>query len=279
MVKTFIGGIAVGIANVIPGVSGGTMMVILGIFNRVMDAISGVFKKDNEQRLSDIVFLLQVLFGAAVGLVGFAKVLEFLFNNYPTQTIYWFIGLIVCSIPLFLKGEMKGESISIFPFIIGLAVVFSLEFFNPGKSNVVVNPSIPAVDLALLIKMVLIGIIAGATMLMPGVSGSMVLLILGDYYLFKTYLANVTSFNLDILIPLTFMGVGIITGIILSAKVCEYFLKHYKTKFLSFILGLIISSSIVLVPINIAYDLSLIITAGLSLIAGGIIVYGLSKIN
>ncbi|MFR6100349.1 MAG: undecaprenyl phosphate translocase family protein [Longibaculum sp.] len=95
MIKNLIGGIAVGIANVIPGVSGGTMMVILGIFNRMMEAISGVFQKDNDHRKEDILFLLQVLIGAAVGLIGFAKILEFLFNHYPTQTMYWLIGLIV----------------------------------------------------------------------------------------------------------------------------------------------------------------------------------------
>ena len=82
MIKNIIGGIAVGIANVIPGVSGGTMMVILGIFNRMMDAISGIFKRENSNRKEDIIFIFQVLIGAAVGIVGFAKILEVLFNYY-----------------------------------------------------------------------------------------------------------------------------------------------------------------------------------------------------
>ena len=136
MIKTLIGGIAVGVANVIPGVSGGTMMVVLGIFNRVMEAISGVFKKQNDHRISDILFLIQVLIGAAIGVVGFAKILEFLFNHYPTQTMFWFIGLIAFSIPLFLNGDMKGEKINIAGLILGLAVIFALEYFNPGESNV-----------------------------------------------------------------------------------------------------------------------------------------------
>ncbi|MEG0593314.1 MAG: DUF368 domain-containing protein, partial [Coprobacillus sp.] len=210
MIKNLIGGIAVGIANVIPGVSGGTMMVILGIFNRTMEAISGVFKKENSHRKEDILFLFQVLVGAAIGLIGFAKILEFLFNDYPTQTMYWFIGLIALSIPLFLKGELKGEKINIVALILGLAVIFGLEFLNPGDKEVIVNPSFPAVNITLCAKMVLVGIIGGATMLMPGVSGSMVLLILGEYYLFKSYLANVTSFDLTVLIPLFFIGIGII---------------------------------------------------------------------
>lgn len=223
MLKNLIGGIAVGIANVIPGVSGGTMMVILGIFNHIMDAISGVFKRENDHRKDDIFFLMQVLVGAGIGLVGFAKVLEFLFNHYPTQTIYWFIGLIALSIPLFLKGEMKGEKIKFIPLLVGLCIIFALEFLNPGDNAANVNPAFPTVTLLLCVKMVFIGMIAGATMLMPGVSGSMVLLILGEYYLFKSYLAHVMSFHLNILIPLGFMGVGIALGIVLSAKVCSFF--------------------------------------------------------
>ena len=154
MIKNIIGGIAVGIANVIPGVSGGTMMVILGIFNRMMDAISGIFKKENPNRKEDIIFIFQVLVGAGVGIIGFAKILEVLFEYYPTQTIYWFIGLIAFSIPLFLKGEMKGEKLVIIPFICGLAIIFGLEFLNPGEGKVVVNPDFPALSAGLFCNLV-----------------------------------------------------------------------------------------------------------------------------
>ena len=279
MIKNIIGGIAIGIANVIPGVSGGTMMVVLGIFNRMMEAISGVFKKENKNRKNDIIFLLQVLTGAAIGLVGFAKVLEFLFNYYPTQTMYWFIGLIAFSIPLFLKGEMKGEKIKIVPMIAGLAIIFALELLNPGENGANVNPAFPTVTLFLCIKMIFVGMIGGATMLMPGVSGSMVLLILGEYYLFKSYLAHVISFQLNILIPLFFMGIGICLGIILSAKVCDFFLKRNKAGFLSFILGLIIASSLVLIPLSASYDTFVIITSILACLFGGMIVLGLGQLQ
>lgn len=279
MIKNLIGGIAIGIANVIPGVSGGTMMVILGIFNRATEAISGVFKKENHHRKDDILFLLQVLIGAAIGLIGFAKVLEFLFNYYPTQTMFWFIGLVAFSIPLFLKGEMKGEKVKILPLIVGLAVIFGLQILNPGEGQADVNPAFPALSAWLFVKMIFVGIIGGATMLMPGVSGSLVLLIIGEYYLFKSYLAHVTSFQWDVLLPLGFMAIGILIGIVLSAKVCDYFVKHYKAGFLSFILGLIVASSIVLIPIYAQYDLFVVVTSILALLFGGIIVIGLGKLG
>ncbi|HIX82758.1 MAG TPA: DUF368 domain-containing protein [Candidatus Erysipelatoclostridium merdavium] len=279
MIKNIIGGIAIGIANVIPGVSGGTMMVILGIFNRMMEAISGIFKRVNPNRKDDIIFIFQVLVGAAIGIVGFAKILEILFEYYPTQTIYWFIGLIAFSIPLFVKGEMKGEKLAIVPFVCGLAIIFGLEFLNPGEGNTVVNPDFPPLSSGLFIKMVIIGTISGATMIMPGVSGSMVLLILGEYYLFKSYLAHVTSFSLDVIMPLGFMAIGIAFGIVVSAKLCQYFTRTHKAGFLSLILGLIIASSLVLIPFDVSYDFNLILTSLLAALFGGIIVFGLSKIQ
>lgn len=279
MIKNIIGGIAIGIANVIPGVSGGTMMVILGIFNRMMEAISGIFKRVNPNRKDDIIFIFQVLVGAAIGIVGFAKILEILFEYYPTQTIYWFIGLIAFSIPLFVKGEMKGEKLAIVPFVCGLAIIFGLEFLNPGEGNTVVNPDFPPLSSRLFIKMVIIGAISGATMIMPGVSGSMVLLILGEYYLFKSYLAHVTSFSLDVIMPLGFMAIGIAFGIVVSAKLCQYFTRTHKAGFLSLILGLIIASSLVLIPFDVSYDFNLILTSLLAALFGGIIVFGLSKIQ
>ena len=109
MIRTIIGGIAIGIANIIPGVSGGTMMVILGVFNRVMDAISNLLKRDNPNRLADLLFLGELLLGAAIGLIGFAKVLGYLLSEFEVQTMYWFIGLIAFSIPVFLKAEVKGK--------------------------------------------------------------------------------------------------------------------------------------------------------------------------
>ena len=279
MIKNIIGGIAIGIANVIPGVSGGTMMVILGIFNRMMEAISGIFKRVNPNRKDDIIFIFQVLVGAAIGIVGFAKILEILFDYYPTQTIYCFIGLIAFSIPLFVKGEMKGEKLAIVPFVCGLAIIFGLEFLNPGEGNTVVNPDFPPLSSGLFIKMVIIGAISGATMIMPGVSGSMVLLILGEYYLFKSYLAHVTSFSLDVIMPLGFMAIGIAFGIVVSAKLCQYFTRTHKAGFLSLILGLIIASSLVLIPFDVSYDFNLILTSLLAALFGGIIVFGLSKIQ
>ena len=114
MIKNFICGIAVGVANIIPGVSGGTLIVLLGLFDEMMSAISDVFKIDIswKDRFKAIKFIIQVGLGVVVGLVGFAKILEFLFVKAEIQTIMWFVGLILFSIPVLKKNEMKGEKIN-----------------------------------------------------------------------------------------------------------------------------------------------------------------------
>lgn len=160
MLKTFIGGIAVGLSNIIPGVSGGTMMVILGMFNRVMSSIDGLFSRHNKNRLEDFKFLCVLGIGAVLGLVVFAKVLEVCFANYPTQTMFCFVGMVAFSIPSLVKMEMKEDKFSPIPFIIGCAIIFGLMFLAPENKDLVLT-TFPEIDPIYLVTMVLLGLIGG----------------------------------------------------------------------------------------------------------------------
>lgn len=95
MIKTFIAGIIIGIANIIPGVSGGTMAVSMGIYDKLIHAVTHLFKEFKKSCL----FLLPVLIGAAAAIVILSRVIEFLFDHYPLQTNLLFIGLIVGGLP------------------------------------------------------------------------------------------------------------------------------------------------------------------------------------
>ncbi len=278
MLRNLIGGIAVGIANIIPGVSGGTMMVILGIFQQAMDAIAGMFKVHNPKRKEQLIFLIEVLAGAAIGLVGFAKILNVLFEYYPTQTIYWFIGLVVFSIPLFLKSEVKQDKVNWVWVIGGMAPIFIINFLAPDSDQVAVNPTLPDISLLHCLTMIAAGFISGFAMLLPGVSGSMVLLIFNQYYLFKSYVAAVTTFAPDVLISLVFIGIGVVLGIVASAALTGFALKKSRIATLSFILGLIIASSIVLIPFHASYDVFTILTSAFAVILGGVLVALLNKL-
>lgn len=272
MIKNIIGGIAVGIANVIPGVSGGTMMVILGIFDRMMSAISNIFKLYNPHRKEDLIFLCQVLLGAVIGLIGFAKIITFMFDQFEVQTMFWFVGLVGFSIPVFWKRESKDEKVQWLPLLVGMAVIFLIKFMAP-EAELDVNPEFPALSIFYCLKMIGVGMIGGAAMLLPGISGSMILLIIGEYYLFKSLLASALSFQLIVLVPLAFLAVGILLGIILSAKLTKVLLEKYHSATISALLGLIIASTIILIPIHVVYDLPLILTSLLACLIGGAIVW------
>lgn len=276
MLRTILGGIAVGIANIIPGVSGGTMMVILGIFNRLNDAVTGLFSPRNTHRLDDIKFLCQVGIGVLIGLIGFANVLNFCFEYYPTQTMFWFVGLVGFSIPVFMKSEMSDSKINWICLVIGMLIIFVISYLAPDKSTDV-NPVFPPVTLFYLIKNIFLGMIAGGTMLLPGISGSMVLLILGEYYLFKSLIANALTFQFQVLVPLMSYAIGILLGILVTASLYKICVKKNKSATLSVLLGLIIASTIVLIPFNVSYDGFMIISCALCVLFGGVIVYLIEK--
>lgn len=281
MMRNIIGGICVGVANIIPGVSGGTIIVLLGLFNKLMESISNIFnlKIKLKDKKNDFTFLIQFLIGAGIGLIGFAKILEFLFVSFEIQTMYWFIGLILCSLPMLKRKELNDKKINPIFLIIGVLVIFAISYFAPGEEgNIVPLEELLDKNLSIgyLITLIGIGAIGGASMMFPGVSGSMVLLVLGYYHLFKGYVANVTTFNLNILIPLAFMAVGIGIGIVISAVVTNYLIKHSKRNTMSFIFGLIIMSAIVIIPTS-GYTVISTITSIITFLFGALVIYIFDK--
>ncbi len=277
MLKVLIGGIAVGLANIIPGVSGGTMMVILGLFNRVMESISGILKFKSSKWKDNVKFLIVLTVGAGIGLVVFSKLLEVLFVDYPTQTMFCFVGMVAFSIPSLVKKEMKGDRFQIIPFVIGCIIIFTISYFAPEERETVVT-EFPNLGVVYLVGLVFTGIIAGGAMFVPGVSGSMLLLIIGQYYLFKSLIANVTTFQLDVIIPLGVIGVGVVFGIIGSSKITGYCLERYHGPTMNLILGLVVASSVVLIPFQAEYNMMVVISSALALGLGGAIVLGLERI-
>lgn len=283
MIKNVVCGILVGIANIIPGVSGGTIIVILGLFDKLMDAISNVFKLkiSFKERLENLWFIMQVLIGAAIGLIAFAKILNYLFVHFELQTIALFAGLILLSLPMLKKEEMDGKKINILFFILGVLTIGIINYLSPGEEgNIVTYEELISKSLTPVFigSLILMGVIGGATMIFPGVSGSMVLLVLGWYHMFKGYVAAVTTFDMKILIPLIFIAIGVGLGIIFSAKLTSFLLKKYKTNTMSFILGLIIMSAIVIFPLKKElYTFGNIITSVITFILGGGLIVLLEK--
>ncbi len=278
MLKLIIGGFIVGVANIIPGVSGGTMMVIFGIFGPVMTAISEILSKSSiKEKIPHLKYIGILLVGVALGLVTFANLMELALIYIPTQIKFAFFGMIAFSIPILKRKEMSKEKLSIISFIIGCAIIIGMVLLAPAETDTVIT-NFPAIDPVYLVIMFFMGIVSGAAMFMPGVSGSMLLLILGYYYLFNSLVASVTSFELIVLIPLACMAFGILVGIVLSSKAMAFALKKNHRATMSFIFGLVIASCIMIIPFDATFDVLTISTSALAAIIGGGVVVGIEKV-
>ena len=220
MIKNILKGIVIGLANVIPGVSGGTMMVSMGIYDKLIHCITHLFSEFKKS----LRFLVPIFIGIGIAAVVVPFGIEFLFANYPFQTNLLFIGLIIGGLPAVWK-KVKGSSVRvghIIACILFFALVAGLALVGETEGN--------AADLSFslisVIKLFGVGIVASATMVIPGVSGSMMLLLMGYYH---PILETITNFikaalafdmngilaGMGVLIP---FGIGVVVGIFAIAK-------------------------------------------------------------
>lgn len=177
------------------------------------------------------------------------------------------------------KKELGNQKINWIFVLLGILLIGTISYFAPGEEGNIV-PLEELLDknltIAFCLTLVGIGAIGGASMMFPGVSGSMVLLVLGYYHLFKGYVANVTTFEINILIPLVFIAIGIGIGIVISAVITNYLLKHSKRNTMSFIFGLIIMSAVVIIPTS-GYTVINSITSIITFLLGALVIYLFDK--
>ncbi|MDP0488748.1 MAG: DUF368 domain-containing protein [Fusobacterium sp. JB021] len=232
-------GMGIGIANVIPGVSGGTMAIVFGIYDKLIEALANFITASIKKKVEYIIFIAPIIIGAVVGILGFARIVEFLYANYPLYTKLIFVVLVLPSIPIVVKGERIKEIKNIIYFCLGM--VFVLTFFMLVHKFSAEDMSFQirkTFDTSYGIKLLFCGSLAGGAMIIPGISGSLLLLALGEHQNVIYYISN-----LDFL-PLGYFGVGVILGIALFTKVINYFLKRYRSLTLFFILGIVVASLI-----------------------------------
>lgn len=246
MIKNLLKGMVMGVANIIPGVSGGTMAVSMGIYDRMIHCVTHLFKEFKES----MKFLIPIFLGIGIALVGLSFIIEPAFAYFPLQTNCLFIGLIVGGLPaVWQKVKGKGIKISyIVPFVLFFAVVVGMAAIGEKEGT--------AADLSFsvwsVIKLFAVGIIASATMVIPGVSGSMMMLLLGYYNpivaAIKNFVTALASFDMagilegcGILVP---MGLGIVVGIFAIAKVIEIIFEKFPIQAFWAIIGLIVASPI-----------------------------------
>ena len=265
-----------GIANVIPGVSGGTLAVILGVFKDFVGSSSNIFKSFKKS----VLFLLPIVLGMGVAIIASSKLIETCLTYYPLATILFFVGLILGGVPILfnkIKGEMKSIPNYII-FIIMFSFILLFTFVISGEKNVELV-SLTFIDYILLF---IVGAVASASMVIPGISGSMVLMTVGYYNSILATVSDIFNFanfwhNVSILIP---FGLGVIVGILLIAKLITFLLNKFEVKTYFAIFGFIFSSLIVIYfKNNINFNI-IVFIIGLVLMVGGFLIsYFIAKFN
>lgn len=255
-----------GVANIIPGVSGGTIAITMGIYEEMISSISGFLKNPKKS----IMYLLPIGIGAVLSILLMSKVISFCLDRFPAPTNLFFIGLIVGGIPL-LTRKVKGAKfnpINAFLLLLTFSIIMFMTFSDGGGSNI----DLSNVTFGKMILLFIVGMIAAGCMVIPGISGSFVLMLLGAYQPVISVIGDLTNFshlghNLSILIP---FGVGVVVGIILIAKILEFLFNKYEVSTYYAILGFILASVIALAVTVIGVHASVIeIIVGIILFAVG----------
>lgn len=248
VVKLFFIGIILGVANVIPGVSGGTLAVVFNVYDRLINVISLNVKKI----ISEWKFLLPLALGMGVGIIGFSKILTFLFENYPMQTNLFFVGIIAGSIPLVyrkIKSSMQEISeqnkkpylSTIICLIVALAIMIVMTVFKDFSGSSVIYTELSG---SLFLLLLVSGALGAVAMIIPGISGSFLLLAIGTY---ATVIGSVSDFNIPLMIP---TAIGILLGLFFGAFLVRTLMKKVPTQTYGSILGLVIGSIFTVFPLG-----------------------------
>ncbi len=260
----FFKGMAMGAANVIPGVSGGTIALITGIYERLINAIKSfdmhalkLLKKKQWQsfvQYTDLNFLVPVILGLITAILSLAKLLSFLFIHYPVYIWAYFFGLVLASVYYVGKTIEQWNWSAIVSFLVGVVIAVSITVLHPAVENA--NPW----------YLFLNGIIAIVSMILPGLSGSFVLILLGNYQLVAINAIN--HFNLKILIP---FALGAALGLLVFSHLLSWLFKRFHKQTLALLTGFILGSLSILWPwkkaVYLTHDQQIVYRHGKALVA------------
>jgi putative membrane protein len=234
-------GIAMGSANVIPGVSGGTIALITGIFERLIHSIKSFNGKalslilkgrlSEFARHTDFFFLVAVFVGIGIAIFTLARLFDFLFTNYPVYIWAFFFGLVLASVYFVGKTVSRWTISVIISFIAGSAVAVIISILNPATEN------------DGLVYLMICGVVAVCSMILPGLSGSFILFIMGNYKL--VMIDAVNSLDMNILIP---VAIGAVGGLLAFSHLLSWLLRKFKDQTVSLLTGFILGSVSIIWP-------------------------------
>ncbi|HCD1740200.1 TPA: DUF368 domain-containing protein [Staphylococcus aureus] len=238
-------GFAMGTSDLVPGVSGGTIALLLGIYNQFIASISGIFSR---RFWPSFTFLIPIIIGMLLAMGSLSNLFNYLLSQHHIPTMFFFGGLIVGIVPYLLKISNYKTSFTTKHYmmvIAGIAILIVITLMNNGDKHAGETLTLST---SLIIKYFIAGMCASSAMLLPGISGSFMLLVFGVYGTVMLAISEVVKLNFAGLPILLAVGFGVLAGFIISSKIIQYFLTHHKLMTFALIIGFVVGSLFAVFP-------------------------------
>lgn len=285
-IERFIQGFCMALADSVPGVSGGTVAFIMGFYDKFIKSLDNLFRGEKEEKKKAFVFLIKLGIGWIVGFLLSATILSSLFNTKIYALSSLFLGFIIFAIPLVIKEEkkeVKGKYKNIIFSVLGILFVVLITVLNANGSLVEVN-RLNNLNIGIILYVFIAGLIAITAMILPGISGSTLLLIFGLYIPIMNAVKNVLKFDFSYLPILIVFGIGIIVGALTSVKVLRKCLEKFRSQTIYTVIGMMIGSiyAITMGPTTLDQPMDMLSFSNFNIlffVVGAIIIIGLQKIK
>ncbi|MCE7784066.1 polyprenyl-phosphate transporter PopT [Staphylococcus xylosus] len=268
-------GFAMGTTDLVPGVSGGTIALLLGIYDDFIRSISGIFSKRFWESLK---FLIPIGLGMVIAIGVLSKLINYLLSTHTVPTMFFFIGLIGGIIPYLLKTSKFKQTFNTLHYILlvlGIVIIVVITLLNNGDKHASETLTLNS---GLVIKYFIAGMCASSAMLLPGISGSFMLLVFGVYGTVMFAISEFMSLNFAAIPILLTVGFGVICGFLFSSKLIQYLLSYYTFLTYALIIGFVVGSLYAVFPGLPSTFITWIISI-ITLILGFVISYKLGKIT
>lgn len=286
VIMTMIQGFCMSLADSVPGVSGGTIAFIMGFYDEFIGSLDAIVSGNKEQKKKAVIFLIKLMFGWAIGFCLSVLVIGNLFQTYIYQLCSLFMGLTIFSLPIIFREEKEsiiGHYKNIVFTLIGLAVVVAITYSNQHIS------AGSSVDISSLswkngIYLFVVAMIAISAMVLPGISGSTLLLIFGLYVPIISGIKEFLQFNFKCVPALFVFGCGVIVGILSVIKLVKLGLEKHRSAMIYFIIGLMFGSlyAIVMGPTTLDVPKAAMSVKTFHIVfflLGGVILFALEKLK
>ncbi|QHL30023.1 DUF368 domain-containing protein [Staphylococcus aureus] len=238
-------GFAMGTSDLVPGVSGGTIALLLGIYNQFIASISGIFSR---RFWPSFTFLIPIIIGMLLAMGSLSNLFNYLLSQHHIPSMFFFGGLIIGILPYLLKISNYKTSFTTKHYmmvIAGIAILIVITLMNNGDKHAGETLTLST---GLIIKYFIAGMCASSAMLLPGISGSFMLLVFGVYGTVMLAISEVVKLNFIGLPILLAVGFGVLAGFIISSKIIQYFLTHHKLMTFALIIGFVVGSLFAVFP-------------------------------